>query len=189
MNANDYDYGVRVRTLAKGHQAVRYLQTSTGRLYWATPASYIFTIDEIAHCLARICRFNGHMGWESVARHSLNVAARVAHMSPAVQLGALLHDAHEAYVGDVAGPLLRAGLAPGLVVLGHRIQHEIHKQLAPELLGLTLADHAAIHEADSADCARTLSSGAEWRREDAFTGDVAAEFVALYGHLARGCAP
>jgi hypothetical protein len=36
---------------------------------------------------------------------------------------------------------------------------------------------------------RTLSSGAEYRREDAFTGDVAAAFVELYGQLAKECAP
>jgi len=162
---------------------VSYLQTRTGRLYWAEPERYTFDIQEIAESLSRICRFNGHMGWESVATHSIRVARAVSHMPPRVQLAALLHDAHEAYIGDVAGPLLRAGLTPGLVVLGHRIQHEIHKQLAPELLGLTLADHAAIHEADSADCARTLAEGAGYRREDAFTGDVAAEFVERYHRL------
>ena len=66
---------------------------------------------DIAHSLARICRFTGHVdGFYSVAEHSVYVAqiiaGRLGDRHPAIAAG-LLHDAEEAYVGDVASPLKR----------------------------------------------------------------------------------
>lgn len=170
-----------------------YLQTRTGRLYWAEPERYAFTIGEIAESLARICRFNGHMGWESVATHSIRVARALAYAAPCVQLAALMHDAHEAYIGDIPGPLLRAGLAGPLVMVGHTIQSAIVAQLAPACRGLNCAELDAIDREDRADCARTLELGPP-TREWIFEGDLAGpgdaeRFVSLYGQLARECAP
>lgn len=65
------------------------------------------TIEEIAHALAQITRFTGHAKRPySVAEHSLLVAYIAAGegATPVQQLAALLHDAHEAYVGDLASP-------------------------------------------------------------------------------------
>lgn len=65
-------------------------------------------IEEIAHSLAQINRFTGHASRPySVAEHSLLVLdlARQEGASAIVQLGALMHDAHEAYCGDVATPI------------------------------------------------------------------------------------
>jgi hypothetical protein len=65
------------------------------------------TIEEIAHALALINRFTGHAKRPySVAEHSLLVATIAASegATPVQQLAALLHDAHEAYVGDLASP-------------------------------------------------------------------------------------
>ena len=164
-----------------------YLQTRTGRLYWAEPERYTFTVQEIAESLSRICRFNGHMGWESVATHSIRVARAVGHAPPRVQLAALLHDAHEAYIGDIPGPLLRAGLAGPLVMVGAAIQAAIIAQLSPACQDLSCAELAAIDSADRADCARTLDfGGSPVRRADLH--DPAGRFVALYGQLARECA-
>lgn len=58
---------------------------------------------DIAHSLAHLCRFNGHTrGFYSVAQHSCLVADLV----PAEhKLAALLHDATEAYLGDMTRPL------------------------------------------------------------------------------------
>lgn len=61
-------------------------------------------LDDIAHHIARIHRYTGGTEW-SVAAHSLCVAMLV----PAeFRLEALLHDAHEAYVGDVSSPMKAA---------------------------------------------------------------------------------
>lgn len=58
---------------------------------------------DIAHSLSMQCRFNGHTRhFYSVAQHCYLVADLV----PAEhQLAALLHDATEAYVGDLVRPL------------------------------------------------------------------------------------
>lgn len=65
-------------------------------------ASMIKPVD-IAHTLSRLCRFNGHTrAHYSVAQHSLIVASLVPTEH---QLVALLHDATEAYIGDMTRPL------------------------------------------------------------------------------------
>lgn len=61
---------------------------------------------DIAHSLAHLCRFNGHTGTHySVAQHCYLASELVA---PEHQLAALLHDAAEAYVGDMVRPLKQA---------------------------------------------------------------------------------
>lgn len=68
-------------------------------------------IEEIAHALAQINRFTGHaVRPYSVAEHSLLVCDIVASQGLSVhaQMAALLHDAHEAYTGDVSTPIKHA---------------------------------------------------------------------------------
>lgn len=65
-------------------------------------------IEDIAHHLAMICRFNGACKHHySVATHSVNVAAFVAFRegSPEEVYAAMMHDTAEAYLGDVIRPL------------------------------------------------------------------------------------
>jgi len=67
------------------------------------PAKELIDPKDIAHGLARIQRFHGQTYLPcSVARHSLVVASIVP---DEYKLEALLHDAHEAYVGDVVMPV------------------------------------------------------------------------------------
>lgn len=82
------------------------IQTASG-IYFdlLEPDTSMVDIRDIAHALARICRFTGHVRRHySVAEHSLHAS----HWVPAPwAFAALMHDAHEAYVGDVAAPLKR----------------------------------------------------------------------------------
>ena len=64
-------------------------------------------IEDIAHALAQINRYTGHAARPySVAEHSMLVCdiVRAKGLNAHAQLLALLHDAHEAYCGDVASP-------------------------------------------------------------------------------------
>jgi hypothetical protein len=68
-------------------------------------------ILDIAHHLSQIVRFNGAACRPySVAEHSLLVSSILERsgMNREVQLAGLLHDAHEAYIGDVTQPLKEA---------------------------------------------------------------------------------
>ena len=71
-------------------------------------------INDVAHSLALQCRFVGHCAdFYSIAEHSILVAGVVSNMTPSVEaevfgntcLAALLHDAAEAYLGDIARPI------------------------------------------------------------------------------------
>lgn len=65
-------------------------------------------IGDIARALSRQCRYNGHVaGFVSVARHSLWVSRLLEQRgcSRLTQLEGLLHDASEAYIGDMISPL------------------------------------------------------------------------------------
>lgn len=67
------------------------------------PTVEMICIDDIASALSKICRFGGHSNdFYSVAQHSVLVAK----LAPEYLCReALLHDAAEAYLGDVIKPL------------------------------------------------------------------------------------
>lgn len=61
--------------------------------------------NDIAHGLSLLCRFNGQINeFYSVAQHSVEVSKIVP---PKYAMYALMHDASEAYIGDVISPLKR----------------------------------------------------------------------------------
>lgn len=84
-----------------------WMQTYTGRQFWPLdPRPADIDIMDIAHHLSLICRFGGaSREFYSVAQHSVLVSERC---DPADALWGLLHDAAEAYVGDMVRPLKRS---------------------------------------------------------------------------------
>lgn len=67
-------------------------------------------VEDIAHALSLICRANGHFRvFYSVGQHSIHCAMEAAACgySDMTQLYCLMHDAAEAYLGDVTRPLKR----------------------------------------------------------------------------------
>jgi len=64
-------------------------------------------IGDICHALGNICRFTGHCSrFYSVAEHSVRMVDWCfKDAEPLERLAALLHDAAEAYIGDIAKPL------------------------------------------------------------------------------------
>jgi len=89
--------------------------TASGRtIYLTDPRPGDFAIEDIAHGLSRVCRFGGHVtcGFYSVAQHSVFVSRLVEEalsgkpdLARDVAKRGLLHDAAEAYLGDVISPL------------------------------------------------------------------------------------
>jgi uncharacterized protein len=81
-----------------------WIQTYTGlKFYPLNPRSKDVRIEDIAHALSLKCRFGGHCRiFYSIAQHSMLVAN---HVPIEYELVALLHDASEAYLPDVARPI------------------------------------------------------------------------------------
>jgi uncharacterized protein len=98
---------------AKGDAAPRAWQRmlSGRRLDLLDPSPLDVEIEDIAHGLARVARWNGQTAGVhifSVAQHSLLVEAIARHLQPDLpddgRLAVLLHDAAEYVVGDVISP-------------------------------------------------------------------------------------
>lgn len=77
--------------------------TYTGKFFdLLNPTPDMVCIEDIAHALANICRYAGHVReFYSVAQHCVLMAKADL---PGGSLQRLLHDAGEAYVGDIASP-------------------------------------------------------------------------------------
>lgn len=94
---------------AKGKMMLRMKMTASGKVFdLHRPHPDDIDSLDIAHGLSQICRYNGRTPiFYSVAQHSLLVASLAAHADepPTVTLAALLHDAAEAYTGDIIRPL------------------------------------------------------------------------------------
>jgi hypothetical protein len=69
---------------------------------FCAPAASEFTIEDIAHGLGNICRYSGQCRrFYSVAEHSI----LVSETAEGFEFEALLHDAAEAFLGDITRPL------------------------------------------------------------------------------------
>lgn len=117
-----------------------YVSTFSGnRFYPLEPRIDRVAIEDIAHGLAYLCRFNGQTSeFYSVAQHSLVVSSLVP---PALRLAALLHDAAEAYLGDMVKPL--KVLMPDFSDLEDRVTAIIAATFA-----IDFSDYAPIKRAD-----------------------------------------
>lgn len=119
-----------------------WIETFSGeRLYLAKPRPNEICIEDIAHALSLLCRYGGHcIEFYSVAEHSVRVSKE---LPKEYQLAGLLHDAAEAYVGDVTRSLKR--LLPEYIDIEHSIQHVIDAKYG---IKYTVAMMDAVKETD-----------------------------------------
>lgn len=91
-----------------------WMQTYTGRRFYPfEPSGDDMCIQDIAHALSLLCRYNGHcLGFYSVAQHSVMVSLHCKY-----PLHGLLHDADEAYLGDISRPVKRSLKVLGVTAL------------------------------------------------------------------------
>ena len=87
-----------------------WIQTRRGRAFDLTnPRVAQVDFAEIAFALAHLNRFTGHAGPYSVAQHCVEGCEYLLGLGErAAAWHFLLHDAHEAYLGDMATPLIAA---------------------------------------------------------------------------------
>ena len=110
-----------------------WVQTLSGRMIDLNdpdPAS--IDLDDVATALSRIVRFNGHTRFSySVAQHCM-LGSAYLHREGGVgaarrALLFLLHDAHEAFVGDIATPVAAAVCDARLFAVKYRLDRAIWK--------------------------------------------------------------
>lgn len=115
----------------------------------ADPDGSDFTINDIAHGLGRVCRFAGHTSqFYSVAEHCQHVA-RIVPIN--LSRAALLHDAAEAFIGDVTRPL--KAMLPDYQAVEHRIETTIYRRFLGDDESLWPWNIPEIKAADIAMCA------------------------------------
>lgn len=111
--------------------ATDWVETFTGgRLDLPMPQRGQVNILDIAHALSLQCRFNGHCReFYSVAQHSVLVQRYLAMEGyvPRIQMMGLLHDAAEAYVGDMVRPV--KSVFPNFKQVEGMVQDAIEAQL------------------------------------------------------------
>lgn len=129
-----------------------YVRMASGRrVYVTAPRREDINFVEIAHHLAQINRFAGGTRFPySVAQHSVLVHDM---LPPEVQLYGLLHDAHEAYTGDIITPIKAAigWICPAAVDAIHEIQDRLDEAIL-EAANLAKPNHSiefAVKEADN----------------------------------------
>ena len=135
-----------------------WIQTYSGLRFDLTdPRPDQVCLEDIAHSLAMVYRFGGHCReFYSVAQHSVHVAEYIGEAAISVDATtatrntvmalALLHDAHEAYIGDVVQPMK---LIVDLRGIDEKIQAAVHEHfwLVPEpwhLAAIKRADRTAL---------------------------------------------
>jgi 5'-deoxynucleotidase YfbR-like HD superfamily hydrolase len=136
------------------------------RLDLLDPSPLDVEIEDIAHGLARVARWNGQTRGNhsfSVAQHSLLVEAIAGHLNPdwppVSRLLALLHDAPEYVIGDMISPF-KAVMGDAYKSVEARLQGAIHLRFAlPAATPATLK--AKIKQADmiAAYCEATQLAG------------------------------
>ena len=122
-----------------------YMLTAGGRQFWPLdPRADEVDIDDIATALSHQGRYNGHTRhFYSVAQHSTEMARWfMGRRDFPMAREALLHDAAEAYVGDVIRPLKR--FLTGFGEIEARVEAVVR-----QCFGLAAELPAAVKQADT----------------------------------------
>ncbi len=136
-------------------------------------------IQDIGWALSRQCRYNGHTGGHlSVARHSIWVSGQLTGRYDAeLEMWGLLHDAAEAYIGDLVKPLKVSEELSAFVDVEARLERVIAFHF-----GLTYPMPDAVHVADRITTVEDEMPGLRWTWDSRPNKDYA-DFMALYERL------
>ncbi len=147
------------------------------RLDLLDPSSLDIEIEDIAHGLARVARWNGQTRGEhifSVAQHTLLVEEiarrRVAHLDRRLSLALLLHDAPEYVIGDMISPF-KVMIGGSYKAVEARLLAAIHRRF-----GLVPEPPAEVHA-----IIKAADHGAAFLEATALAGFDVAEARRLFG--------
>ena len=100
-----------------------WIETQSGRqIFFDDPDKSDFCIEDIARALSRIPRFAGHTDVPySVAQHSVLVSIYCRN-----RLWGLMHDAAEAFISDIPGPVKK--MIPEIRTLEHKLRRAIGRK-------------------------------------------------------------
>lgn len=119
-----------------------WMLTASGRqVDFLNPNLAAISLDDIAKHLANTTRYTGATHW-SVAAHSVytSMVAEAHGELPYVQMWALLHDAHEAYTGDLSRPLKQLLASPLLTQIEYTLDRAIRQALGLSQFHTTVAE-------------------------------------------------
>jgi len=144
-------------------EAGPYLQTVSGRrVNPFDPDPEQLDIEDIARALANLCRFGGHSrAFYSVAQHSVIVSELVEQRGGDAEdvFAALMHDAAEAYLGDMPHPIKhRSPLGTAFKAAEGHLEAVIHERfgIKPDVPEIKRADRALLATE------RRVFSGESW---------------------------
>lgn len=154
------------------------------RLDLLDPSPDDIAIEDIAHGLARVARWNGQTRGPhalSVAQHAVIVADIAAALEPGLgregQLAALLHDAPEYVIGDLISPF-KAAIGLDYRAFEERLQAAIHIRFrlphplpAPLRSAIKRADRVAAYYEATGLAGFALSEASRYFGTPEVTGD------------------
>lgn len=111
------------------------------------PDPATITLEDIAYGASNQCRFGGHVKYfYSVAEHSLLCAYLARDLEIEKQRSIFLHDAHEAYLGDIPTPIKRmlSGFSEIVDVFDQAIINRFNLNAGFDFSELKEIDHLAL---------------------------------------------
>jgi hypothetical protein len=137
----------KIRTVSRSHPFRAWQRMLSGRrLDLLDPSPLDIEIEDIAHGLARVARWNGQTAGAhifSVAQHSLlaeTIARQRARLDRSHRLAVLLHDAPEYVIGDMISPF-KGVIGDAYKSVEARLLSAIHLRFGlPAALPATLVD-------------------------------------------------
>src|ERR1035437_6905662 len=130
-----------------------WIQTFSGRKFHPLAARAAdVDVRDIAHALALKCRFNGHCRYfYSVAEHSVRVSRVLEKVGTREAMWGLMHDAAEAYLADLGGPIKRMfHVHDGKNVETFSQAEDRLLEVIAQGLGFEPIDYEAVRDADLA---------------------------------------
>ena len=119
-----------------------WIQTYTGKKFHPfAPRPEEICLEEIAHALSMICRYGGHTDkFYSVAQHSI----LMCNLGVGDRSWLLMHDAAEAYIGDIVLPLKRC--LPEMAILEEMILNVVAEKFG--MTPISETNWLDIHKSD-----------------------------------------